>query len=393
MLMDIKPLLKEDFLVLDDGATLSEMIGALKQFEKRSILVFHNNKYLGLVEKKHLLRSQMDVSEIKLKNFVHKSPIITENDDLISTAYLLFQSNLDFLPVEREKKIIGVVQGIDVVKAALALPEAKHFKISDAKMLRLPKVNKDDSISEVMSIMFKEKVDQVPIYDQGKLYGIITYKDILRKYLNWSPQRDVSAKFNKMASSRSAEPNMPSLGALPASSFSTNDNLFTITKTGTLKQVIDIMTKNGIADVVVADDGVVNGIMTVKNLLRVIGSLKIPKNFNIQFIGLNKVDLEPAQKYSIQKIVSNEALKLQRKIHNAKFLLVVHIKEYEKDGTQHKYSVNLRVEFPGQIITSTEDDWDVETALRKALENAQNVAEKRFRGPKGRERAVRDANV
>lgn len=391
--MDIKPLLKEDFLVLDDGATLSEMIGALKQFEKRSILVFHNNKYLGLVEKKHLLRSQMDVSEIKLKNFVHKSPIITENDDLISTAYLLFQSNLDFLPVEREKKIIGVVQGIDVVKAALALPEAKHFKISDAKMLRLPKVNKDDSISEVMSIMFKEKVDQVPIYDQGKLYGIITYKDILRKYLNWSPQRDVSAKFNKMASSRSAEPNMPSLGALPASSFSTNDNLFTITKTGTLKQVIDIMTKNGIADVVVADDGVVNGIMTVKNLLRVIGSLKIPKNFNIQFIGLNKVDLEPAQKYSIQKIVSNEALKLQRKIHNAKFLLVVHIKEYEKDGTQHKYSVNLRVEFPGQIITSTEDDWDVETALRKALENAQNVAEKRFRGPKGRERAVRDANV
>ena len=393
MLMDIKPLLKEDFLVLDDGATLSEMIGALKQFEKRSILVFHNNKYLGLVEKKHLLRSQMDVSEIKLKNFVHKSPIITENDDLISTAYLLFQSNLDFLPVEREKKIIGVVQGIDVVKAALALPEAKHFKISDAKMLRLPKVNKDDSISEVMSIMFKEKVDQVPIYDQGKLYGIITYKDILRKYLNWSPQRDVSAKFNKMASSRSAEPNMPSLGALPASSFSTNDNLFTITKTGTLKQVIDIMTKNGIADVVVADDGVVNGIMTVKNLLRVIGSLKIPKNFNIQFIGLNKVDLEPAQKYSIQKIVSNEALKLQRKIHNAKFLLVVHIKEYEKDGTQHKYSVNLRVEFPGQIITSTEDDWDVETALRKALENAQNVAEKRVRGPKGRERAVRDANV
>ena len=129
--------------------------------------------------------------------------------------------------------------------------------------------------------------------------------------------------------------------------------------------------------------------MTVKNMLGVIGSLKIPKNFNIQFIGLNKVDLEPAQKYSIQKIVSNEALKLQRKIHQTQFELVVHIKEYEKDGTQHKYSVSLRVEFPGQIITSTEDDWDVETALRKALENAQNVAEKRFRTVKARERLSR----
>ncbi|MBI2146713.1 CBS domain-containing protein [Candidatus Woesearchaeota archaeon] len=388
--MDIKPLLKEDFLVLKDSATLSEMIGALKQFEKRSILVFRNNKYLGMVEKKHLLRSQMDVSEIKLKNFVHKSPLLNENEDIISTAYLMFQSNMDFLPVEREKKIIGVVQGIDVVRAALELAEAKHFKIADAKLVRLPKVNKDDPVAEAMAIMFHEKVDQVPLFDRGKLYGIITYKDILRKYLNWSPKRDVSAKFNKMASSRSAKPNTPELGSLPLSSFSTNDNLLTLSKTGTLKQAAEIMLRNNITDVIIADNGVVDGVMTVKNMLRVIGSLKIPQNFNIQFIGLNKVDLEPAQKYSIQKIVSNEALKLQRKIHHTQFELVVHLKEYEKDGTQHKYSVSLRVEFPGQIITSTEDDWDVETALRKALENAQNVAEKKFHSVKARERRRED---
>ncbi len=385
--MDIKPLLKEDFIVLDDAATLTEMIGTLKQFEKRSVLIFRNKKYLGLVEKKHLLRTQMDASEIKLKNFVQKAPLITENDDLISTAYLMYQSNMDFLPVEREKKIIGVVQGIDVAKAALELPEAKHFKIADAKLIRLPKVNKDDPVAEAMTIMFREKIDQVPIYDQGKLYGIITYKDLLRKYLNWTPRRDVSAKFNKMASSRSAQPNVPSLGSLPVSSFSTNDNLFTITKSGTLKQAADIMLRNTITDVVIADGGIVDGVLTVKNMLRVIGSLKIPKNFNIQFIGLNKIDLEPSQKYNIQKIVSNEALKLQRKIHQTQFELVVHLKEYEKDGNKHKYAVNLRVEFPGQIITSTGDDWDAETALRKALENAQSVAEKKFHEATPRERS------
>jgi len=37
------------------------------------------------------------------------------------------------------------------------------------------------------------------------------------------------------------------------------------------------------------------------------------------------------------------------------------------------------VEFPGQIITSTQDDWDVITAVRKTFDNAKNVVKKKFK--------------
>ena len=298
----------------------------------------------------------------------------------------MLKRNGDYVPVQKDKQIIGVVTGVALAQLAAALPEAKSWKVSDIKYVKPFKVTKNDPLSKAMEVMHDEHIDHVPIFDQGKLYGVMSYKDVVRKYLNWSPQREVSAKFNKMASSRSAETDIPRLGSLAVSSFSTNDNVLTITENKSLKEAVTIMVQHNVADLVVMQGEEFKGLLMVKNILRRIGSLKIPQNFNIQFVGMNTVGLESYQIYNIQKIASNEAFKLQRKIHN-EFKLVVHIKEYEKDGTKHKYTVNLRIEYPGRIVTSSDDDWDIETALRKAFENAQNELEKMFKGNKKKSRA------
>ena len=112
--------------------------------------------------------------------------------------------------------------------------------------------------------------------------------------------------------------------------------------------------------------------------VKIIGNTKVQKNFNIKFKGLNKVRLQPYQKYNIQKIANNEAIKLQRKIKN-NMDLVIHLKSYDKQGGEQKFTVNLRLEYPGQLITSTQEDWDLETALRKTFNNAKNYADKKFK--------------
>lgn len=359
--------------------TLSAMIGKLQQSEKRSGLVFRNNKYIGLIENKRLLKTNIDSSKIKIGQFAHNTPLLNEHADIIETAYLMYQSNLDLLPVERNKKIIGVLNALDLVKIASALPEAKNFKVADIKLVKPRKIEKNDPLAMAIDVMYQERLEQVPIYEHGKLYGIISFRDLLRRYLNWSPRREVSAKFSKLASSRSAQVDMPKLANLPVSSFSSNDNLLTISKNISLKQAASLMTANCVSDLLVTTTSGVEGLLTVKNILRKIGSLKIPKNFNIQFIDLNRVNLEPYQKYNLMKIASNESFKLQRKINN-QFSLIIHIKEYSKEGSQHKFSVNLRIEFPGRIITSTQEDWDIETAFRKTFNNAKNELKKKFRG-------------
>ena len=167
--MEIKPLIKDDYLILNEEATLSELIGKLKQFEKRTALIFRNKKYVGLVEKKKLLKSRIDATEFKIKNFIQKTPIINENADIIETAYLMYQSNLEYVPVESNKEIIGVLSSLDLIKSATELKELKTVKVSDIKLIKPKKLAKDDQIATALTIMYKEKIDHIPVYDQGQI--------------------------------------------------------------------------------------------------------------------------------------------------------------------------------------------------------------------------------
>ena len=158
--MEITPVIKEDYITISDESTLSEMIGKLKQFEKRSALVFRNKKYLGLIGKKKLLRANIDASHTKLSKFIEKTPIINEHAEIIETAYLMFQSNTDFLPVESDKTIIGVVDGLDLANLAAKIPETDHVKVKDLKLVKAKKLNKNDPLSTALTIMFQERLEQ-----------------------------------------------------------------------------------------------------------------------------------------------------------------------------------------------------------------------------------------
>ena len=56
--MEITPLIKTSFVTVDENAPVSEMLGKLKQAEERAALVYKNGRYLGLLEKKRLLKEK-----------------------------------------------------------------------------------------------------------------------------------------------------------------------------------------------------------------------------------------------------------------------------------------------------------------------------------------------
>jgi len=376
--MDITPIIQEDFIVIDDQSTISTMIGQLRQYEKRAGLVFRNNKYVGLIEKRKLFKTRKDATTEKIDKFIQETPILGSHADILETAYLLFKSNLELVPVEQNKTIIGVVRAIDVIKVALDLPEAKNCKVEDIKSVKLSPLDKEAPLSTAMDIMHKNGVDHVPVFENGELYGIISHKDVLRKFLNWSPKRDMSTRFNKMMRTKSAQVDPVHLVTLPVHNFSTNENLVTIQRSASAKDAVNKMIQRKVSSLLIMDGNEYSGLLTVKNILRWIASIQVPENFNIKFVGLKKLDWHPYEKEALQKIASNEAFKLQRQIKND-FSLVMHIKEYEKDGKKKKYAINLHVEFPGRMYSVSQEDWDWRIAVRKTFNNAKNKAHKMFK--------------
>lgn len=376
--MEIKNFVKNDFITVDQETTVSEMIGLMKNYEKRTALVIENGRYLGLVEKKGLLKSGLDTSEAKVKNHLERSPVVLENADVLETVKLMAETNLDYLPVEKDKKIVGVVSSLDLAGLAIAEVPASEVKIRDVKLVKPTSLTSKSTLGEALRTMYLEKVDELPILENGKIFGVISFRDVIRKFLNWSPKRDVSSKFNKLASSKSAEADKQHIMSLPVSSFSTNQNLLLAKPDTGLSEAVSLMAKNRVHDLLIMDGDKLFGLLTAKNVLRKLAELDVPaKRFRVNFVGLKEIRLTEPQMVAIQEIAENEAGKLEYEIDNL-LNIIVHLKAYDKGGKQ-KYSVHLRLEYPGKIITVCQDDWKLITAVRKAFVSAKNEVKKRFR--------------
>ncbi|MCH8328792.1 MAG: hypothetical protein IIB81_00175 [Nanoarchaeota archaeon] len=87
----------------------------------------------------------------------------------------------------------------------------------------------------------------------------------------------------------------------------------------------------------------------------------------IQIIGIK--DLDEMEIESVNRIANRYYGKIQREIKNIASL-TIHIKSYEKQGRQKKYSVHVKVMAPTRIFVSTKAfDWDFEKALHKSFED------------------------
>jgi len=161
--MEIHSLVKNDFVLLEENDTIAEMIGKMKNFDKRTGMVFRNNKYIGMVERKGLLKLGVNPNLTKVKSYVHQTAIINEASTLQEAAVSLCQCDTDYLPVEKEKKIIGILSALDLAGVLAQIPEAQKLKVKEVKLVNPTRIDKDEYVARAMNLMYDEKVDILPL--------------------------------------------------------------------------------------------------------------------------------------------------------------------------------------------------------------------------------------
>jgi CBS domain-containing protein len=360
--VEIQPIVKEKFETFEHDQTVSEVVSKLRQTETHAGLVFRNNKYLGVVEKRRLISARINPTEVKIENYVKRAPLLSPDATVIEAAQLLIGSDVDHLPVQEGKEIVGVVSMIDLACIAVVLDDVDKLKVTDVKYLKSSNINKGDPLSTAVELMNDKHTDHLPVFDHGKLFGVLSYKDIIRKHLDWSPRRDVSDKFNQTKAAKSDFP----AHDLPVSNFVTSDNLVTVPSKTLLKGAVDEMVKHKINSVFVMDGDGFQGLLSARNILQAVAGNQKMRKYSINLKGIHDVDLTEHQRNAMQTIIDREALKLQRSIKEP-FTISVHLKEIKKEGKQHEFEVKLRVDAPGNMFATTKEDWDVEKALHKCF--------------------------
>lgn len=375
--MKVKDIMQKEFLTFDAESSIREMLGKLSLTGKRSGMVFKNGKYYGILDRRALLKNRIAGSNSKILKCSKKVPVLNVDSDILLAAELMNKTGLDYLPIEEDRLIVGFVRGIDVLNELSKKTEFKKIKVDNVKLVKPSPLKETDKISNAINNMLSSKVDQVPIFEERELIGTIKLKDLYNYFIIPSEK---SSKTRQEGKTRAAVTDKFKKSSLQVKSFSSINHQVT-RRSVPLHRAVNQMVLNNTWDMIVKEDNKVFGLLSVRNILSHLSRYSEAVNYQVNFTGLNDTDLGPGHIMDLERVAKAEAGKLQKKIKN-ELLLNIRIKEKKKAGKKGKqrlYTVTLRMEYPGQVLTASYEDWNVHAAMQTAFTTLKNKVLSKFR--------------
>ena len=361
-----------DFVQVDAKATISQLLGKLHEAHDRNALIFSGNKFEGIVRKIDLLRSRIQSTEMKVEHVIKRVPTINEESDMLRAAALMFQVNAAMLPVERDGKIVGVLDVLDVINDASCYEQM--LKVRNIQLSGVVGVNENDKIGTIVQLMRELHVYDIPVFDNEEITGIISVSDVVDHYVRayQLPERKGRVKSNPKAEGTMAQ--RVHILDMPVKSFATKGTPLSTVQEMTVLKAAQIMKENNVMSLLVMNNGRPIGLLTAKDVLRVISSFYNPHQYNIQVSGLKKLNLGAYQKEQFIHLLSHEMGKLTS-VYGEHVALLVHMKGYKSNKPNEKYSLKMRLDIDGHQVTSAEADWDLITAVRENFDNLRHQIE------------------
>jgi CBS domain-containing protein len=214
-------------LKADDKAITAAKIFIREVFQRIPI-VDETNKLIGLISRNDLVKKVVVPARIQSDVESYYSPNITaiwEKTPLTAAASILRLSHQKGIPVIDETKMVGLITQHDFLKVVEILDsqsksrtghgaendssswDSESVLIIGSKTLTLPSnmtvseimekhvevCYKGSTISEVARKMSSKKFDQLPVVSaDGQLLGIINQKDVIRAYVDYYFENNLS---------------------------------------------------------------------------------------------------------------------------------------------------------------------------------------------------------
>ena len=142
-------------------------------------------KPVGIITEKDIARSvsifnKKPLGKILVKDIMKKSLITVFDDSNIKECAKLMKENeiSSIIVINRKHKLIGVVTKTDLVSTFLVKSEAS-LKVSDVMSKKIIAVSPEDSIFEVESVLFNNKISRVIVSKNKIPLGVISYRDFI----------------------------------------------------------------------------------------------------------------------------------------------------------------------------------------------------------------------
>jgi acetoin utilization protein AcuB len=132
---------------------------------------------------------------VRVRDFMTKDPVTLREDDLLRQAVEIVRvRRIRHIPVLDESgAVVGIVTDRDVQGTlpsplSAAAPEEYEALLETTPLSRIMTrnvitVGADDLAAEAVETLLADRIDGLPVLEEGRLVGIFTVRDALRAYL------------------------------------------------------------------------------------------------------------------------------------------------------------------------------------------------------------------
>ncbi len=372
---------RDEWVSVSRTDKVSKLIGKMREKNATEALVLEQDEFLGMVLSPVLKQSRPDISSMEVDSLMKKVPKLNPDTEIDEIARLMYNSNATALPVIEDDKVMGIVHVFDVFKAVKNISKSKNRKVKDLRHPKPHTVRYDDRLGKAIELMEQHSIDRIPVVDESKdLVGFLSYMDMLENYYRHLIDRKGGQK--PTGKTKGFDPEKEDLMALPVKDFMNNNEPLTINDNDTLKVAATKMSEEEVLSLIVVEGGSPTRILTRKDILEEVMKPEFEELQNIKYKGINELDVSEATLEKAKNIISQYSEKIGYLVKN-EYEVIVHFKEYEKGGTKQKFSVNVRVNFPGGTIGSDRGHgWDLTNALHDAFTAIENQLRNKWRDDK-----------
>jgi len=123
---------------------------------------------------------------MKIKDVMTKDIISCDiNTSLKEASLMMLNYDIGFLPIKKNKKVVGVLTDRDIVIYGLA---NGNQKIEEIMQTNLIAIDENDALSSAIELMKKNKIRRLLVKNDKKLVGVIAISDIVN---NFTKNKDI----------------------------------------------------------------------------------------------------------------------------------------------------------------------------------------------------------
>jgi CBS domain-containing protein/ribosome-associated translation inhibitor RaiA len=362
---EISTLLDKRLVLFSPEESVSRVLGELERTGRYEATVQAGDK-VGLITLRHLL----NVSRPESTKLVHLwKPLTQVTPDSIVTgvAAELVRINERALPVVEGTTPVGIISQLDIVKAMADSPELEAFPAKDLAKKPVTSMDAKEAISKARSTMLDKGFSHIPVTRDGKLVGMVTAQDLIQIFLKPQEHSKLGEKPSENTAKYRGElggimDEQPLTFGVDASALEVARGFRDRTKSACL----------------LTDQGVIQGIITPRELLALIARRPLTKELPIQIVGLSKEDFFDRAEAEAKV---DRVIKKGMRVHPNISEVSIVIKKTNEGGERNRYEMSARVISATEQINAHGEGFDMLETFEDMLNTLEKEMMKTKSGP------------